>query len=49
MTTSALIALAYQLGRVIKSGDYSEETARKVTVEVTKTAFLSGLIVWAIE
>jgi hypothetical protein len=49
MATSAMIALAYQLGRVIKSRDISEVEARKVTVEVTKTAFLSGLIAWAIE
>jgi hypothetical protein len=48
MATSAMIALAYQLGRVIKSRDISEVAARKVTVEVTKTAFLSGLIAWAI-
>lgn len=49
MATSAMIALAYQLGRVIKSRDISEAAARKATVEVTKTAFLSGLIAWAIE
>jgi len=44
-----MIALAYQLGRVIKSRDISRASARKATVEVTKTAFLSGLIAWAIE
>lgn len=49
MATSAMIALAYQLGRVIKSRDISEAAARKATVEVTKTAFLSGFIAWAIE
>ena len=49
MATSAMIALAYQLGRVIKSRDISEAAARKATIEVTKTAFLSGLIAWAIE
>ncbi len=49
MATSAMIALAYQLGRVIKSRDISKAAARIVTVEVTKTAFLSGLIAWAIE
>ena len=50
MATSAMIALAYQLGRVIKAGDIPDEAAaRKATVEVTKTAFLSGLIAWAVE
>lgn len=49
MATSAMIALAYQLGRVIKARDISEAAARKATVEVTKTAFLSGLIAWAVE
>jgi hypothetical protein len=49
MATSAMIALAYQLGRVIKSRDVSEASARKATIEVTKAAFLSGLIAWAIE
>ena len=49
MATSAMIALAYQLGRVIRSRDVSKEAARRVTVEVTKTAFLSGLIAWAVD
>ncbi|MBL4741050.1 MAG: hypothetical protein JKY12_08635 [Sneathiella sp.] len=49
MATSAMIALAYQLGRVIKARGISEVAARKVAIEVTKTAFLSGLIAWAIE
>jgi hypothetical protein len=49
MATSAMIALAFQLGRVIKSRDISEAKAREATVEVTKTAFLSGLIAWAID
>jgi hypothetical protein len=49
MVTSALIALAYQLGRVIRSRDTSREAAQKVTAEVTKTAFLSGLVAWAVE
>ena len=49
MATSAMIALAYQLGRVIRSRDVSKEAAQKATVEVTKTAFLSGLIAWAVE
>jgi len=49
MATSAMIALAYQLGRVIKSRDISEAAARRATIEATKTAFLSGLIAWAIE
>jgi len=48
MATSAMIALAYQMGRVIRSGNVSSEAAKKVTYEVTKTAFLSGLIAWAV-
>ena len=49
MATSAMIALAYQLGRVIKSRDISEAATQKATIEVTKTAYLSGLTAWAIE
>ena len=49
MATSALVALAFQLGRVIRTRDISEAAAIKATTEVTKTAFLSGFIAWAIE
>jgi hypothetical protein len=49
MATSAMIALAYQLGRVIKTRDFSETASRKAAVEVTKTAFLTGFITWAVE
>ena len=49
MATSAIIALAYHLGRVIKSKDISKVEARKVTVEIAKTAFFSGLAAWVIQ
>jgi hypothetical protein len=49
MATSALVALAFQLGRVIRTRDISEAAAIKATTEVTKTAFLSGFLAWAIE
>ncbi len=48
MATSAMIALAFQLGRVIRSQDLSQAAARQTAIEVTKSAFLSGFIAWAV-
>ena len=48
MATSALLALAYQLGRVLKSKDVSVEATQKATINITKAAFFSGLAAWAI-
>ena len=48
MATSALLALAYQLGRVLKSKDVSVEATQKATIKITKAAFFSGLAAWAI-
>lgn len=49
MTTSAAFALAFQLGRVLKTKNVSKEALQKSTKEITVAAFLSGLAVWAVE
>jgi hypothetical protein len=49
MATSAMIALAFQLGRIIRSRDLSKSAARQTVVEVSKSAFLSGFVAWAVE
>ena len=48
MLTSSMIALAYQLGRVLREKDFSEDAAYRATKLVAKTAFITGLATWAL-
>ena len=48
MLTSSMIALAYQLGRVLQAKDFSEDTAYRATKLAAKTAFITGLATWAL-